>query len=325
LVGASYNLAGRAGKDVDVVPLVNVPLGGITAAHEVRALLDFDAWLVGAQIPGVTVLQEARAAMWDIMRESSEMKIDTSSYNLLMPFTLRNNRKRPFLSEPPTSPVPTAVPPFDAHSERKVVGAILGAINAAYGLGLDPVPDLDRELDPAAVHNTGRTVVIGASHMGKIATELAAAGVTVLDYSVPGWLANHQTISRATEQVTGADCNTNDRILLDLWSNAAYLGSDVMGFPVRAARSSQDGKYHLPGELQAAPKAVCMNILRESLSLVKAAAAGGARIIFILPLPRYLANKCCSDIEHITNFCSAGYQNEVGKAADNVLETIRAP
>jgi len=71
--------------------------------------------------------------------------------------------------------------------EKKILGCLLLEINSNFGLSLDTEPDCTRNSDPMAVTDTGRVVLVGASHMGRTAAAVAAAGGDVIDASSPGW------------------------------------------------------------------------------------------------------------------------------------------
>ena len=99
----------------------------------------------------------------------------------------------------------------------------------------------------------------------------------------------------------------------DIWSNSSYLGSDKDGFPVKPIRSP-DGRYHIVGSLQTAHKGVFQRILQDCTPLMDAAEP--ASIVLVVPFPRYLVAKCCTEEGHISNFGDEEYLEEVSKLAD---------
>ncbi len=46
--------------------------------------------------------------------------------------------------------------------------------------------------------------------------------------------------------------NKDDKVVLDLLSNSTFMGTDVEGLP-SPAFAGEDGTYHIPGSLSAAP------------------------------------------------------------------------
>ena len=239
--------------------------------------------------------------------------LDNSTQVLMMPTSLRNNRKRAFISPPLAEKLPQLISPFDTAQEGLIVEALLRDINSTYGLGLDIHPDLSRSDDPGALPISGRLVLIGASHMRRIAKELRTAGVEVIDLSVPGWTASKEKIEHLTAELSGLALTSADVVVFDIWSNSVYLGSDEDGFPAKPTRSAVDGIYHLAGNLQVAPKGVSQRILQDCTPMFDASASAG--VMVAVPIPRYLTGKCCGDESHITNFGSPDYLDEVGKVS----------
>ena len=101
--------------------------------------------------------------------------------------------KRAFVLDPPTNLLPLGLGSFTSKMEETIVSSLIREINEVYDLSLDEKPDLDRELDPAPFHDTGRTVIIGSSHMKRIASHMAAEA-SLVDFSVPGRIANSESI-----------------------------------------------------------------------------------------------------------------------------------
>ncbi len=47
-----------------------------------------------------------------------------------------------------------------------------------------------------------------------------------------------------------------DTIVIDAMANSAYIGTDENGLPMPPAKSSEDGRYHMLGDLQLAPTGI---------------------------------------------------------------------
>jgi hypothetical protein len=274
-------------------------------------MIDFDCWLLTAQAPGGTVLSEARTTFWNIVREGGETVLDTSSYTVLMPLTLRNNRKRPMISDPPGSGIPESIPPFDESSEKKVVSAILCEINDIFGLRIDTQPDSNRDLDPASGTDTGRLVLVGASHMHTVAKAQRSAGADVIDLSTPGWYPTAEKIQTVAAKLRDSKLSSEDIVFLDIWLNSAFVGSDEFGFPLKAFKDPTDRTYHIEGDLQAAPSTVLRKIALDCTPILEA--ASGSPMVIVVPFPRYVGMKCCENSQHITNFGTGGCQAEAAK------------
>ena len=163
---------------------------------------------------------------------------------------------------------------------------------------------------------------MGASHMTRIAAAMAEGGATVNDLSTPGWVATKESIARLTSYVDNAKLGKNDLLVIDLFSNCSFMGTDEAGMPRKATRSPVDGKYHLIGQLQAAPRTMYHTLLTESKSLLNA--AGEARVLVVAPFPRYVPGKCCDDPTHITNFGTDEYYSEMYRVGDHMEAAVNA-
>jgi hypothetical protein len=314
-VSVSGHIANTMGQNIEVVPLVAIPLHG-SSSPSLVSLFDFDGWLQAVKLPGSCILKKTRKVFWGVIGEGVEK--DCSVQNFMLPVNLKNNRKRPFVSKPPGPVLPKTVPPFSENMEKLVVEAILTEINELFGLGLDTSPNLDRNADPGASPDTGRTVIVGASHMRRVAREMRDAGSEVIDLSVPGWLPTKENIAAVATKLASIDLTAEDCIVIDLWSNSVYLGSDDYGYPLKPVRPEIDGKYHIIGVLQVAPKGIFQRILQDCMPIIDAAAV--AVNILAVPLPRYVHEKCCNDDSHLTNFSQADYLDDLGKYVKVIQE-----
>jgi len=111
-----------------------------------------------------------------------------------------------------------------------------------------------------------------------------------------------------------------DTLVLDIWSNSTFLGTDDMGFPKIPEKCLIDGKFHVVGSLQAAPTAVFERLLRDAVPILDA--ANTAKIVLVVPFPRYVVGKCCGDVQHITNFGTSGFWAELERPETSVNSAI---
>jgi len=111
-----------------------------------------------------------------------------------------------------------------------------------------------------------------------------------------------------------------DIFILDLFSNVIFMGTDEEGMATKAYRG-EDGVYHIPGQLDVATQSILKSCMKASLPILEEARE--AKLIFVLPLPRYAGGACCSDPEHIANFDEADYDSTLrdgARAAEKVIE-----
>ena len=314
VVGVTNTLLAKAGNGVDVVPLIPIPLGGIEKVATIRSLLDFDSWLATASAPGGTTLPSTRHIFWETVLSNGEGTVQSSGeYTVMMPVSTRNPRKRPMVSERISDPIPCKINPVTPLQEKKIVHAMLSELNSVYGLTLDCDPDLSREPLPPASLDESRTVLIGASHMSRVASALIVEGEDVSNLATPGWIPSKSNLKTAADFCESLKLEKGDRVVIDIWSNTAYMGSDEHGLPHKAFKES-DGKYHIKGSLQAAPQMTFKVLLKDTAPVI--AACKEATVVFVAPFPRYVTAGCCDDPEHLTNRNSDDLKVELYKAID---------
>jgi len=132
--------------------------------------------------------------------------------------------------------------------------------------------------------------------MARLTEAATAAGADSIYVGYPGWVAAKDSLSEAARKLGGINLGAGDVVILDLFSNSAFMGTDDAGLPCRAIRNRSDSRYHLLGELQAAPKTVFEQIVSDARCASGVAAiTNGCKTVLISPIPRYVVSKCCSD------------------------------
>jgi hypothetical protein len=169
-----------------------------------------------------------------------------------------------------------------------------------------------RSLLQCTEHNAVRTVFIGASNLGKIAKAAAENGHMVVDLTTGGWNPKSGKIEKLCETLEKLNLTEFDTVIIDPMSNSAFLGTDEDGLPIPAEKSEEDGQYHLNGDLQLAPPPAFRSCLKQIGKVL--AFVGGAKVIFIIPLPRYFLSTCCKDASHVSSRLSPRNSLELKKA-----------
>ena len=110
-------------------------------------------------------------------------------------------------------------------------------------------------------------------------------------------------------------------VVLDLYSNTIYMGSDEFGMPVPAFKSLT-GTYHMTGCVETAPEA----FLRKRFSLVRnlLQLVGNSTIICVLPLPRYVKQPCCNNESHRVNWAEADFNEILLSSATSCFGVLKA-
>jgi hypothetical protein len=197
---------------------------------------------------------------------------------LSLPGGLKNPRIRSFVSGAFAGTIPAEILPLEPEEERAIVGSMLAELNEKFCVGLDPNPSLDRSTPPSlTAHNTGRTVFIGGSNLGKIAKAAAENGHMIVDLTVKGWIPKSGNIGKLCEKLKKLNLTGNDSVVIDSMSNTA---TDDDGLPIPAEKSEEDGRYHLKGELQLAPPSAFRNTIK--LVEIIISNTGDAKIVLTL-------------------------------------------
>jgi len=322
LVKTHVSLCAGVGPGVDVIPLVCVPMHGLESGSLVRTLMDLDSWLLSVQGGGRTALPKTRENFWAAITggvESPAAALD--SQTLMLPVGFRNHRKHPVVSDPYDGHIPTSIPPVSEDTERRIVTALLAELNDVYGLNLDTAPDFSRNPNHNTGNGHGRVILVGGSHMARLTDALQLGGAETRFIGAPGWVATRASLADAAAQLSSIRVTSDDIVVIDLWSNSAYMGTDEYGLPVRATKAG-DGRYHIVGDLQAAPKTVFEKIMQDSVPVLDA--ARGSSITLVVPFPRYIVNKCCNNTGHVSNFGQESFSTEIYRAMEMAEQAISA-
>jgi hypothetical protein len=120
-------------------------------------------------------------------------------------------------------------------------------------------------------------VFIGGSNLGKIAKAAAEKGSLVVDLTASGWSPKPGNIKKVAEVLKNLNLQPCDTIVIDAMANSAYFGTDENGLPMPPAKSGEDGRYHMLGDLQLAPTSVFKTNLRQIDSLLEQGGGGNGR------------------------------------------------
>jgi hypothetical protein len=136
-------------------------------------------------------------------------------------------------------------------------------------------------------------------------------------------------IEKLCETLEKLNLTEFDTVVIDSMLNSAHVGTDEDGLPIPAEKSDEDGRYHLYGNLQLAPPSAFKNCLKHMEKML--AFVGDAKVVFVIPLPRYVLSGCCADTEHVSNRLSgelaaefAGAEKCLREAADLGQKTGKA-
>jgi hypothetical protein len=319
LCGTISSLIGKIGPSVEVIPIVPVPVAGIGGGGKIRELFDLDSWIAGSGLgPGV-VLKETRRVFWEVaLGEGEGASNHHGDRPLFIPATCRNPRRRPFLSPAPATPLPSIVAPVSRDGERRLILTLFDEINNLYGMGIDPNPTLERgSVTQGADMDRIRTVLVGASHMTRIADEI---GQEVVNLAFPGFRPKEEFLDEIACKLSELKLGKKDTVVCDLLSNVVFMGTNSDGLPTEAVRA-EDGSYHIVGSLTIAPPSLTKKILSGCSKLARVLKETGT--VLVSPIPRYVFGKCCDNPDHIENFEDPELDEEVVSGLEGVKKILQ--
>jgi hypothetical protein len=134
-------------------------------------------------------------------------------------------------------------------SEARLVVAILKNLRDSYGVKINVSPSFERGMATPVETGTGsRIIMVGASHMCRTAEFLPDC----VNLAYPGFRIEKDMISNVEIELRKLNVVEGDTVVLDLLSNAAFMGTDDDGLPTPASRAG-DGRYHIIGSLTTSP------------------------------------------------------------------------
>jgi hypothetical protein len=191
-------------------------------------------------------------------------------------------------------------------------------LNEHYCLGLDDEVNVMRGTcaNPNA-NLVGRLAVVGSSHSRRLSASDALRDSAFIE-NLPRWTPTAATVAAAKSVIAAAKLTEHDCLLLDCFSNSTLTGTNSMGYASPAFQDAA-GRYHLEGAVELAPGRslrVIAGMLKELVEV-----SGAAKVIIMLPVPRYVKERCCSNTAHVSNIASPGYSEMLGSAT-HVVKSI---
>jgi hypothetical protein len=235
--------------------------------------------------------------------------------HLALPIGIRNSRKG-FFNAGKLTGLPNSLQGLGAQEEQGILRCLAEETNKYYCLNIDENVVVSRGTGaPENDANTGRVFLVGSSHLHRIATSPAAAKIPKLVSDMPRWATDGSALSSVAEMLSTAEIKENDLVILDLFSNMIFSGSDDLGNPQPAFK--EGGKFHLTGYVDISPTPKVRRMAASAGKLAES--AGRGKIVFVLPLPRYVVEGCCKNEDHCANRLHADYE-EVLRSASTTVE-----
>jgi hypothetical protein len=185
-------------------------------------------------------------------------------------------------------------------------------LNKNYCLKIDP--DICVECGVGALpkdNRSGRIAVVGASHSRQLMASVALKSVSTIK-DLPRWTPENEIVDEIAKLFTDTKLTESDCVVLDLFLNDAYIGTTPRGFSSPPFRDDS-GKWHVEGSVDVVPLKSLRIIAKMAVTLVKA--CGSAKVIIMLPLPRYVLAACCNNRKHVVNLDEDDYESILTAAA----------
>jgi uncharacterized membrane protein YgcG len=194
---------------------------------------------------------------------------------------------------------PPTVKPVGRKANTDIIRTLYHELNSNFSCGLGPGINLERTDDGLRTSAKEKLnfVVIGASHMKRVATILSSMGYEVCDLSEKSWVLSETAVEKLLENLGAVNTNTGTVVVTDPLSNSATKyrqADDSLALAVKL-----EGGWHLPGKIEMVGDEFVKDSLRKLKPIIDK--LGACLHVIIPPLPRYLFNGCCQRSDHCTN------------------------
>ncbi len=179
-----------------------------------------------------------------------------------------------------------------------------------YNLGLGTTTILDRMVDGEHESPSRRYLFSGGSHAIKEGNAMADWGYEVIICAASGWRPNKTPVEELVIKVEEAlrELTSNDVVVLHLYDNIAYMARSEEGgdLPIR---QYVNGEFHVEGDLVIAGKDRLFIYFKNTLPLLRL--LDGRRVVFLIPLPRYILAGCCEQADHAPNRAGPDFEDSI--------------
>jgi lysophospholipase L1-like esterase len=296
----------------------------------IRSLMDIDLWLTDVDKKRTHSLPDTISHYnKNLYRKTCDTPNTYGTHRIpySLPHSLHSLDKGSFTS-PGWEDVATRLPTLQKEEEGLILGKMLEELNSKFALQLDLKPSTDRSgqeaSDPHDPNDMLNVVFAGGSHSSRILDTIQDESVRILDSTVPGFrLTERATAEMAADiaEVCAELPDNNTIVVCQLFDNSIYYGAREEGDRL-LPKKGLDRRYHVEGDLLIANKTAFRELFSLATQIIRS--ADGKLVILMIPLPRYLFEKCCSDPSHITNKDSAGYEQIMREALTAIGTWMKA-
>jgi hypothetical protein len=289
------------------VPGIPVFLSGCDNRVVTMETIEFGAWAKTTGEPFPAQTWETLGSQ--LISDSFKGTFRQEKSKIPLPDAFRNSqRERSWTSGGWASPC--GAQPAGIELEKSLIGALTSELNSLYNLGLGSETIHDRLEDGEQDPPTRRYLFIGGSHAIKEGNAMADRGHEVIICAVSGWRPNKTAVEEMAGKVEEAlrELTVNDVIVVHMYDNIAYMARSEEGgdLPIR---QYVNGEFHVEGELVIAGKDRLYMYFKNTLPLLRL--LEGRKVVFLIPLPRYILAGCCNQEDHAPNRSEPGFEDAI--------------
>jgi hypothetical protein len=289
------------------VPGIPVFLSGCDNRVVTMETIEFGAWAKTTGEPFPAQTWETLGSQ--LISDSFKGTFRQEKSKIPLPDAFRNSqRERSWTSGGWASPC--GAQPAGIELEKSLIGALTSELNSLYNLGLGSETIHDRLEDGEQDPPTRRYLFIGGSHAIKEGNAMADRGHEVIICAVSGWRPNKTAVEEMAGKVEEAlrELTVNDVIVVHMYDNIAYMARSEEGgdLPIR---QYVNGEFHVEGELVIAGNDRLYMYFKNTLPLLRL--LEGRKVVFLIPLPRYILAGCCNQEDHAPNRSEPGFEDAI--------------
>jgi hypothetical protein len=295
-------------KNSVAVPFVPPPLGGCNDPELIRNLVDVCVWL--GSISGFPLSGTCKVLVDLIMDEvdGGEGEVKHLDRPVFLPTNL-DSYDGEHVTSPGRPGIPAFVPSWSQTDEKRFLDGLLTDLNDSLLAGLDPNPNLSRSKTKPSMYpavrsgSVERIVFIGGSNAKNLSQAASMLGIDAHMIASGGWKLTRENVDKLLPDLHEllSSLPPATPIVLFCLDNSSFLAATEEGGMVPISKCVPGDKgYHVNGALVVAPERALQLSLDQLKRIVEE--FPDYDFFIISPVTRYVANPCCTNTSHVTNF-----------------------
>ena len=209
---------------------------------------------------------------------------------------------------------------FDAKTTGELLRALLQVLSSLLGISCSPSGNTVRapEQRVGTKEDIDHLIVVGYSHMRRVASHLKESGYKVTECALPGTIPDNASIN-ALISTLPHKLEPGTALIFDLFGNFSYRFEQAdgsMALPILLG-----GKYHLLGRVGVCSDAAFKTLVQNLASLF--AIAPDTPKVILPPIPRYISGSCCDIAGHGDNAGTAEHARLMTEKVAHLRKLLR--